>query len=66
MYPQKTFLIRLFFHQELQIEMTGLEETRDELIEHADYVVGLLKLHSRDVADETERSVKEVLDAYEK
>lgn len=52
--------------QELQTEVLGLEETRDELLEHSQFVVGLLKPHSKDVAEETEKNVKDLVDSYEK
>ncbi|KAI8422814.1 hypothetical protein MSG28_006559 [Choristoneura fumiferana] len=51
--------------QELQSEVAGLEDTRDELLEHADFVVTLLKPHSKEAAEETDRSVKELVEAYE-
>lgn len=55
-----------YFVQELQSEVAGLEDTRDELLEHADFVVSLLKPHSKEAAEETDRSVKELVEAYEK
>lgn len=52
--------------QELQSEVSSLEDSRDELIEHADFVVNLLKPHSKDAAKDTERNVKELVETYEK
>uniref|UniRef100_A0A2A4K817 Calponin-homology (CH) domain-containing protein n=1 Tax=Heliothis virescens TaxID=7102 RepID=A0A2A4K817_HELVI len=52
--------------QELQSEVSSLEDSRDELLEHADFVVNILKPHSKDVANDTERNVKELVEAYEK
>lgn len=52
--------------QELQSEVSGLEDVRDELLEHADFVIGLLKPHSKEAADETDATVKELVEAYEK
>ncbi|CAG4999353.1 unnamed protein product, partial [Parnassius apollo] len=51
--------------QELQTDVSGLEESRDDLLEHADFVVNILRPHSKEAAAETEKSVKETAEAYE-
>jgi hypothetical protein len=44
----------------------SLEDTRDELLEHADFIVNLLKPNSKEVADETDKNVKDLVESYEK
>lgn len=46
--------------------MSGLEESRDDLVEHAEFVVSILKAHSKEAAEETEKSVRDTVEAYEK
>ncbi|CAH2077111.1 unnamed protein product, partial [Iphiclides podalirius] len=52
--------------QELHTDVFGLEESRDDLLEHADFVVSILKSHSKEAAEDTEKSVRETVEAYEK
>lgn len=52
--------------QELQSEVSSLEETKDDLLEHAEFVVSLLKPNSKEAAADTEKNVKELVEAYEK
>ncbi|CAH3870841.1 unnamed protein product [Pieris brassicae] len=52
--------------QELQTEVSSLEESRDDLLEHADFVVSLLTPHSQQLAEETRAGVQDLADAYEK
>ncbi|KAF9788956.1 hypothetical protein SFRURICE_021487 [Spodoptera frugiperda] len=52
--------------QELQSEVSSLEDSRDELLEHAEFVVNILKPHSKDAANDTEKNVKDLVEAYEK
>ncbi|GBO98724.1 Nesprin-1 [Eumeta japonica] len=51
--------------QELQSEIESLEETRDEVLEHGDFVVALLRPGAPSAADETQAGVKDLVDAYE-
>lgn len=46
--------------------MEGLEESRDELVEHAEFVLSLLKPHSAAAAAETDQSVRQLVEAYDK
>ncbi|CAG9785832.1 unnamed protein product [Diatraea saccharalis] len=52
--------------QELQTDVASLEDTRDELLEHADFIVNLLNTHSQEVAEDTDGNVKELVENYEK
>ncbi|XP_038215060.1 nesprin-1 [Zerene cesonia] len=52
--------------QELQAEVSSLEESRDDLVEHADFVVSLLTPHSQQLASDTRSGVDDLLQAYEK
>lgn len=52
--------------QELQSEVAGLEESKDELLEHSEFVISLLTPQSKLVADETHKTVKELVEAYDK
>ncbi|CAK1540777.1 unnamed protein product [Leptosia nina] len=52
--------------QELQAEVSSLEESRDDLLEHADFVVSLLTPHSQQLAQDTRTGVQELVEAYEK
>lgn len=46
--------------------MAGLEENKDELLEHSEFVISILTPHSKQAADETHGSVKELVEAYDK
>ncbi|CAG9579065.1 unnamed protein product [Danaus chrysippus] len=50
--------------QELQSDVSSLEESRDDLVEHGDFVVSLLKPH--EAAAGIERDVREMVENYEK
>ncbi|KAI5642762.1 spectrin repeat domain-containing protein [Phthorimaea operculella] len=51
--------------QELQTEVSGLEDTRDELLEHAEFVLGLLG-QCKEAAADTDKAAKDVVTAYDK
>lgn len=54
------------FEQELQSDVDSLEDSKDELLEHADFIVTFLKTHSGQAAEDTDATVKELVEAYEK
>lgn len=66
MLHKKPFYNLFFFQQELQTEVNGLEDSKDELLEHSEFVLSILKGYSAQAAAETANSVQDVVDSYDK